>query len=99
MLKGFIFNKLPILLALTLTWAQGMAGNAGATDSGDAAPQQIDGAKRVDAELLLDLYSHLSGLLIIDARNSADRKNGFIESSISLPSIETDCEALAAWLS
>jgi len=62
------------------------------------SPEEISGALRVDAERLLDLYAQIDDLTVIDARIESDRKNGYIENSISLPDIRTDCQALAQWI-
>lgn len=60
------------------------------------SPEQIDGVTRVDAEGLIELVNQTPGLILIDSRISADRKEGFIEGSVSLPDDETDCTTLAA---
>ncbi|HHH43246.1 MAG TPA: rhodanese-like domain-containing protein [Gammaproteobacteria bacterium] len=62
------------------------------------SPEQISGVRRVDAEGLLDLVAQIDDLTLIDARIESDRKNGYIENSISLPDIRTDCESLARQL-
>lgn len=59
------------------------------------APLLIPGTNKVFAEGLLDLAEKIPNLLIIDARIRSDRKQGYIEGSISLPDIETNCESLA----
>jgi len=40
----------------------------------------------------------IEALVLIDSRIRADRKEGYIEGSVSLPDIETTCEALAQQL-
>jgi rhodanese-related sulfurtransferase len=50
---------------------------------------------RVDAESVLDLIESLPTLKIIDARMSQDRIHGYLEGSVSLPDINTDCKSLA----
>ncbi len=58
------------------------------------APELIAGATKVNAEGLIDLAEQLSDLIIIDARISMDRRQGYIEDSISLPDIHTNCTSL-----
>ena len=58
-------------------------------------PEQIPGAKRVDAEAVIDLAAKLPKLIIIDSRVAGDRKMGYIENSVSLPDAKTNCKSLA----
>ena len=60
------------------------------------SPERIDGVGTVDAEGLIELATGTPGLVMIDSRIRADRKDGFIEGSLSLPDDETDCTTLAA---
>lgn len=57
-------------------------------------PDSIPDVTTVDAEGLLETFDKMPGLLMIDARIAMDRQQGFIEGSISLPDVETDCNAL-----
>lgn len=59
------------------------------------APESIPGTVLVNAESVLDLVESLPALKIIDARMRQDRIHGFLEGSVSLPDIETDCKSLA----
>ena len=59
------------------------------------SPEQIKGTTIVDAEGLIEIATQLPGLVLIDSRITADRKEGFIEGSISLPDAETSCDSLA----
>ena len=54
------------------------------------SPEFIPGSVRVDSEGVIDLVNKIPDLLIIDARISNDRKQGYIEGSISLPDIDTN---------
>ena len=58
------------------------------------APPSIPGTTKVTAEGVLDLADRFLDLIIVDARIRADRKQGYIEGSISLPDVETDCKSL-----
>lgn len=58
------------------------------------SPESIPGTTRVDAEGVINIVNSIPELLIIDARITADRKQGFIEGSVSLPDIETTCASL-----
>lgn len=59
------------------------------------APDEIPGSTKVGAEGVIKLAGHVPNLRIIDARIRMDRRQGYIEGSISLPNIETDCDSLA----
>ncbi|HUT41797.1 MAG TPA: rhodanese-like domain-containing protein [Gammaproteobacteria bacterium] len=87
----------PLQTLLTLCLL-GIAALPQAAAGGNAftSPEQIDGVSKVDADGLIELVTRTPGLILIDSRISADRKEGFIEGSISLPDNETDCTTLAA---
>ena len=68
-------------------------------DEKKLAPLTISGSTVVDAEKLIELVGIIPNLLLIDARIRMDRKQGYIEGSISLPDIETDCSSLAEIIS
>lgn len=59
------------------------------------APNAIKGTTKVFAEDVIDLAEKIPNLIIIDARIHSDRRQGFIEGSISLPDIDTNCKSLA----
>jgi len=67
-----------------------------AAASGDSfsSPEQIDGVIKVDADGLIELVTLTPELILIDSRISADRKDGFIEGSLSLPDTDTSCVTL-----
>lgn len=65
-----------------------------AADAVKPAPEDIAGVTRVDAESLIGLAEQLPNLVIIDARIRMDRRQGYIESSRSLPDIKTNCTTL-----
>jgi rhodanese-related sulfurtransferase len=58
-------------------------------------PDSIPGTTKVDAEKLLDLANTIPNLIIIDARITKDRAQGYIEGSVSLQDIDTNCDSLA----
>ena len=58
------------------------------------SPETIPGTTRVDAEGVISIVEKVSDLVIIDARITVDRKQGFIEGSRSLPDIDTSCNSL-----
>jgi rhodanese-related sulfurtransferase len=60
------------------------------------SPETIDGAIIVDAEGLIETVTQIPELILIDSRIISDRTEGFIEGSVSLPDIETDCDSLAS---
>ena len=57
-------------------------------------PVQIAGVTTVDADQVIELLLSDNPPLLIDARIKQDRDYGYIESSISLPDIETNCDTL-----
>lgn len=59
------------------------------------APEEIPGVTRVDAEGVLRLVETTPRLVIIDSRIAMDRKQGYIEGSISLPDTQTRRATLA----
>lgn len=61
----------------------------------ERAPETIDGATRVNAEELIELANGRDDLVIIDSRISGDRKQGYLEGSVSLPDGDTNCDAIA----
>lgn len=59
------------------------------------APDSLPGATKVDAEGVISTLGEVENLIVIDARVAMDRKQGYIEGSISLPDTDTDCETLS----
>ena len=58
------------------------------------SPESIEGSTTIDAESLIQLAQEHDNLIIIDSRISADRRQGYIANSISLPDTDTDCSSL-----
>lgn len=81
-----ILRYLPIVL---------LGASAQVTAGKAVTPESITGAVRVDAEGLIERVEAIPGLILIDARIAGDRKQGFIQGSVSLPDEETDCRSLA----
>lgn len=61
------------------------------TRSKIVVPEHIAGVKTLTAEGVVELVMTISDLIIVDARISDDRKHGYLEDSVSLPDIETNC--------
>ncbi|MDT8385293.1 MAG: rhodanese-like domain-containing protein [Gammaproteobacteria bacterium] len=59
------------------------------------SPESIDNTTKVDAEAFIELVDEIDDLIIIDSRIPGDRKQGYIEGSLSLPDVDTTCESLA----
>lgn len=59
------------------------------------APPAVAGVRTIDAEKLIELAQRPPDLLMIDSRIAGNRKHGYIEGSISLPDVATDCDSLA----
>lgn len=62
------------------------------------SPESIDNTTKVDAEAFIELVDEIGDLIIIDSRIPGDRKQGYIEGSLSLPDVDTTCESLARLL-
>lgn len=59
------------------------------------SPESISGTTRVSAEEFIELIGKIPNLTIIDSRIKADRKQGYVEGSVSLPDLETTCDTLS----
>lgn len=57
-------------------------------------PDQIAGVTTASAEQVIETLTSDNPPMLIDSRIREDRDYGFIESSISLPDIETNCNTL-----
>lgn len=57
-------------------------------------PEMIAGVSTVSAEQVIETLTSDNPPILIDARIKKDRDFGYIESSISLPDIETNCDSL-----
>lgn len=58
-------------------------------------PESLAVAITIDAENLIELYQSVPNLKIIDTRLHEDRTMGYIETSVNLPSANTNCKSLA----
>ena len=58
-------------------------------------PEHISGVPTLTAESVVELAVEKQNLIIIDARITDDRSHGYLEDSISLPDIKTNCDTLA----
>ena len=65
------------------------------TAAAESSPDRIEGSLLVDAEAFIQLVGKIPELLIVDSRIPGDRKQGYVEGSISLPDVDTNCESLA----
>lgn len=83
---AFVFALVSAMLFSPSVWAE----------NGLTAPDEIPGTTKVNAEDVLDLAEKIPQLVIVDARIRQDRLQGYIEGSISLPDVETNCSALAS---
>lgn len=83
----FFFRRLTVIALLILG-----AANVQAVEV--VSPDSIRGTTKVDAEGVINIVNTVPDLAIIDARITSDRKQGFIEGSISLPDIDTSCGTL-----
>jgi len=88
-------NRLPYLRVAFVFPLLFMTVLLGAEEGHPEAPDSIPGAIKVDAEGLIDTMGKIDNLIIVDARVAMDRKQGYIEGSLSLPDTDTDCETLS----
>ena len=58
------------------------------------SPESIEGTVKVTAEGFIDLVEKIPNLTVIDSRIPGDRKQGFVEGSLSLPDVDTTCDSL-----
>ena len=58
------------------------------------SPKEVDGATKVNAEELINLANKIPTLILIDSRLTTNRSFGYIESSVTLSDVETNCESL-----
>ncbi len=57
-------------------------------------PDKIPGIDTVSAEQLIKILTSDNPPVLIDARIKSDRLQGYIESSVGLPDIDTNCNSL-----
>ena len=94
-----IFNSIPLLLII-FTFSLS-SNTAIAVEAPNLAkkkiivPEAITGVKTVTAEQVITSLTSDNAPILIDARIKKDRSHGYIESSISLPDIETNCSTLS----
>lgn len=69
--------------------------SAHADGAAPKSPEFIDGTTKVTAEGFIELVESKPDLVIIDSRIPGDRKQGYVEGSVSLPDINTTCKSLA----
>ena len=87
------FKSTFTLFSILLTGA--MTFNVLADESAPKSPEAIDGTTKVTAEGFIELVESDPSLVVIDSRIPGDRKQGYVEGSISLPDIDTTCDTLA----
>lgn len=63
------------------------------------SPESIEGTVKVTAEEFIGLVDKIPNLVVIDSRIPGDRKQGFVEGSLSLPDVDTTCESLSKVIS
>jgi len=82
------------VLSLSVAFAEGGTDNRNTGNGNIVSPESIDGIINVDADGLIEKVMEIEALMLIDSRITADRKEGYIEGSVSLPDIETTCDTL-----
>lgn len=79
-----------VIIAFPILWIAW--GNVRAVEV--ISPEVIPGVTRLDAEGVINIVEKTPDLVVIDARITIDRRQGFIEGSHSLPDIDTNCNNL-----
>ena len=79
------------ILAVLLISFCPLTGFAGKT----VVPDNIPGTIKVSAEDVINMINNIPNLIIIDSRMQNDRHHGYIEGSIGLSDVETDCDSLS----
>lgn len=62
--------------------------------SAATSPENIEGTTRINAEEFIEIMNQTTGMVVIDSRIPGDRKQGYVEGSISLPDEQTTCASL-----
>lgn len=88
-------HKMPFLIPLILFIALTCLLTINTVLAVEISPESIEGTTKVDAEGFIELADKTPSLIIIDSRIPGDRKQGYIEGSISLPDVNTHCDSLA----
>lgn len=57
-------------------------------------PNRIDGVETLDAEGLIKLAQSFEDLVVVDSRLAEDRSLGFLDESINLADVDTNCASL-----
>ena len=84
--------KLTVLFAVAICFVSGVSAADRAMPA--TAPESIPLAVTIDAENLIELYQSVPDLKIIDSRHREDYTQGYIETSVNLPLVDTDCKTL-----
>jgi len=88
----FLIRTLPTNLIFFILVV--VTNNAFASDE-LVSPLQIPGTTKVMSEDIFNLIEIHPKLLLIDSRITSDRKHGYIEGSVNLPDLKTNCKTLA----
>ena len=89
MVKSFKFTLTTCIWFLLTTIIYSLSAVA------ETSPNSIEGSTLVNAEGFIELVGKIPDLLVIDSRIPGDRKQGYVEGSVSLPDVDTTCESLA----
>lgn len=93
-------HQLRICISLILVMFTGLfAQTAYSNEPTVKSPDNIAGSTLVNAEDVINIAGVQLDLILIDSRVSGDRRQGYIEDSISLPDEKTHCESLSKILS
>ncbi|MDH5572635.1 MAG: rhodanese-like domain-containing protein, partial [Gammaproteobacteria bacterium] len=60
-------------------------------------PNSIPGSTKITAEELIKLLQNKTGIVLVDSRME-DNSVGYIETSVNLPNVDTNCDSLSGIL-
>ncbi len=89
-----LFRVRFLALLTALLFSQPLAAAPDLTLPKIIVPEHIAGVTTLTAEQVIELANSKHDLVIIDSRITADRKHGYLEDSLSLPDIKTNCPEL-----
>lgn len=58
-------------------------------------PESVEGIETISADQLAEMLITIDNLIVIDARIKKGRVKGYIDSSIHLPDVKTNCDSLS----
>ena len=92
--RNITFVMLSLVMLATHSTNINAAETPNLTQAKVIVPEKIPGVETVNAEQVIEILTSDNPPILIDARIESDRVHGYIESSIGLPDISTNCDTL-----